>query len=133
MQEEAKTLKQYAREAKMRLKKGFWQNYKSNLDRELVKAEQAGVSASKVKEYYACKVTDDIRSVDEDSESFYCKVKKLLEEEGEVSNALGRLTDEKVFSALSYEEKQRYLLRLSENYLRAVERFKKEKSMTFDK
>ena len=58
---------------------------------------------------------------------------KLLEEEGEVSNALGRLTDEKVFSALSYEEKQRYLLRLSENYLRAVERFKKEKSMTFDK
>ena len=60
MQEEAKTLKQYAREAKMRLKKGFWQNYKSNLDRELVKAEQAGVSASKVKEYYACKVTDDI-------------------------------------------------------------------------
>lgn len=133
MSEEVKTLKQYAREAKDRLKHGFWQNYKNNLDKELLKAKMAGVSESRVKEYYACKVSEDIRSVDEDAETFYRKVKKLLEEEGEVSNALGRLTDQNVFSVLTYEEKQRYLLQLSEKYLRAVERFKKEKSMNFDK
>ena len=133
MQEEARTLKQYAREAKKRLKQGFWQDYRKNLDNEIVKAEQAGVSVSKVKEYYAGIVSSNIKKVDEDKEIFYRKVKKLLEEEGEVSNALGRLTDKEVYGNLSYEEQQRYLLCLSEQYLQAVERFRKEKAMTFDK
>lgn len=132
MQEEVKTLKQYAKEAKKRLKEGFWQDYRKNLDQELVKAEQVGVSASKVKEYYAGRVVENIRSVDEDKETFYRKVKKILEEEGEISNALGRLTDKEVFVSLTYDEQQRYLLSLSEKYLQAVERFKKEKAMNFD-
>lgn len=132
MQEEVKTLKQYAKEAKKRLKEGFWQDYRKNLDQELVKAEQVGVSASKVKEYYAGRVVENIRSVDEDKETFYRKVKKILEEEGEISNALGRLTDKEVFVSLTYDEQQRYLLSLSEKYLQAVERFRKEKAMNFD-
>ena len=132
MQEEVKTLKQYAKEAKKRLKEGFWQDYRKNLDQELVKAEQVGVSASKVKEYYAGRVVENIRSVDEDKETFYRKEKKILEEEGEISNALGRLTDKEVFVSLTYDEQQRYLLSLSEKYLQAVERFRKEKAMNFD-
>ena len=53
----------------------------------------------------------------------------MLDEEGEVSNAIGRLTDKEQFDALSYDEKQRYTLNLSEKYLQAVERYKKEKSL----
>ena len=57
---------------------------------------------------------------------FYEQVKRLLLSEGEVSNAIGRLTDHAVYDTLSYEEKQRYTLDLSERYLRALKRFKRE-------
>jgi len=129
MQEEQKTLKQYCREAKKRLKQGFWQSYRSQLDQELIKAEKAGISTSKVKEYYNQRVAGNIRRVDEESEAFYLKVKKILDEEGEISGVLGRLTDKEYYQTLSYEEQQRYNLSLSERYLKAVERYNKEKSL----
>ena len=44
MQEDLKSLKQYCKEAKKRLKNGFWQNYHSNLKNELDRAEKAGVA-----------------------------------------------------------------------------------------
>ena len=50
----------------------------------------------------------------------------MLLTEGEVSDAIGRLTDKEYYATLSYEEKQRYTLNLSEKYLRALERFRKE-------
>ena len=126
MQETQKTLKQYAKEAKQRLKSGFWQQYKSNLDKKIEQAESTGVSASKVKEYYSQRVYDNIKKPDEDDETFYQKVKKILDEEGEISNAIGRLTDKSLYDNLPYDEKQRYSLKLSERYLKAVERYKKE-------
>ena len=52
MIEQQKSLKQYCREAKKRLKQGFWQNYQKNLDSEIERAERSGVAVSKVKEYY---------------------------------------------------------------------------------
>ena len=54
---------------------------------------------------------------------------ELLDEEGEVANAIGRLTDKEYYSTLSYEEKQRYTLELSNKYLIAVERYRKEKAI----
>ena len=124
--EKQKTLKQYCKEAKKRLKQGFWQNYKNGLEKELEKAEQSGISVSKVKEYYTERVVADIKNTKDDFEIFYLKVKKLLDEEGEVSNAIGRLTEKEVFNQLNYEEKQRYTLDLSQKYLRALERFRNE-------
>ena len=129
MNTQTKSLKQYCKEAKKRLKQGFWLDYKENLDKELVRAEMNGISQSKVKEYYTVKVSEDIKNTKDEFEEFYLKVKKMLDEEGEVSNAIGRLTDKEQFDALSYDEKQRYTLNLSEKYLQAVERYKKEKSL----
>ncbi len=129
MVDEGKTLKQYCKEAKKRLKSGFWQNYHNNLDKEIARAEQSGISTSKVKEYYTVKITGDIKNTKDEFEEFYKKVKLLLDTEGEVSDAIGRLTDKEYFNSLSYEEKQRYSLSLSEKYLKAVERYRKEKSL----
>lgn len=129
--ETQKSVKQYAREAKMRLKHGFWQNYHKNLEDEIEKAKQVGVAESKVIDFYETKVKENIKTTAKSEEMFYKKVKKLLDEEGEVSNALGYLTEKEVYDELSYEEKQRYSLELSERYLKAVERYKKEKSMSF--
>ncbi len=129
MQNGQKTLKQYAKEAKKRLKSGFWQSYNSNLSKEIERAESSGIPSSKIREYYSEKVSNDIKNTKDLDEEFYLKVKKILDEEGEISDALGRLTDTTVFNSLSYEEKQRYSLSLSEKYLKAVERYNKEKSM----
>ena len=128
MKEEVKTLKDYAREAMMRLKRGFWQNYEKDLSDKVSRAEEAGVSASKVKEYCVSRITENIRNHNEAREEFYDKVKKLLDEEGEVSDAIGRLTDKNVLASLDYNEGQRYIMSVSEKYLQAVERYRKEKS-----
>ena len=130
--EEQKSLKQYAREAKMRLKKGFWQNYHKDLDEKMEKATEAGVAPSKVKEYYTYVVSENIKNRKDDEEEFYQKVKKILDEEGEISNAIGRLTDRQAFESMSYNEKQKYTLTLSERYLKAVERYNKEQTISFN-
>ena len=131
MTNEGKSLKQYCKEAKKRLKSGFWQNYKKNLNEDIERARAKGVSTSRVKEYYNERVVETIKQREEDKEEFYLRVKKMLEEEGEVSNAISRLADKEYYQTLSYEEQQRYNLTLSEKYLQALERFKKEKAMDF--
>lgn len=122
---EEKTLKDYCKEAKKRLKNGFWQNYQKGLNDTLNKAKEEGVSESVVKEYYIGAISENIKNTDDDE--FYMKVKNILDSEGEVSDALGRLTDFSVYNSLSYEDKQRYTLSLSERYLKAVEKYNREK------
>ena len=119
-----RTLKMLAKEAKMRMKKGFWERCEEELDARRRDAREQGISESRMERYFVGKVSDSIRG--ETPDEFYLKVKKLLLEEGEVSDAIGRLTDRAYYETLSYEEKQRYNLELSEKYLAALERFKKE-------
>ena len=47
-----KSLKQYAKEAKRRLKSGFWQSYKSEVEERKKQAAFSGVAVSKVVEFY---------------------------------------------------------------------------------
>ena len=110
MRTDGKNFKSVAKEAKLRLKQGFWQNYRNNLQEELVRAKKEGMNESLVERYFAGKVTCTVKG-GQDDEEFYEKVKALLLEEGEVSNAIGRLTDREYYDSLSYEEKQRYTLR----------------------
>jgi hypothetical protein len=131
MSEEIKSLKQYCREAKKRLKSGFWERYRENLEKELEQAKTIGVPESKVREYFTYTVTNGIEEKKDSEQDFYIKVKTLLDSEGEVSNVIGRLTDKEYFDTLSYEEKQRYSLTLSERYLKALERYKKEKALEY--
>ena len=120
----AKSLRELAREAKCRLKSGFWNECKEDLDKNILSARERGINESKVERYFADKITATLNGEKEDE--FYLKVKELLLAEGEVSDAIGRLTDVDYYATLSYEEKQRYNLSLSEKYLRALERFRHE-------
>ena len=124
MSKEVNTLKEEARKAKSRLKKGFWTDCKEDMDERLEKARALGVNESKAGRYFAEQVTKQIAGEKEDA--FYLRVKEMLLSDGEVSDAIGRLTDKPYFDTLSYEEKQRYTLSLSERYLRALERFRRE-------
>lgn len=119
-----RTLKSLAREAKQRMKKGFWKECEEELNSERTHAKEQGINESKMERYFTQKVTDKIKG--EQTDDFYLKVRELLLTEGEVSDAIGRLTDKEYYESLSYSEKQRYTLDLSEKYLRALERFKRE-------
>ena len=120
-----RTLKDEARRAKSRIKSGFWSTCKENMDEHLENARAAGVNESKAGRFFAEQVSAQIAG--EKQDDFYLKVKQMLLAEGEVSNAIGRLTDKAYYDTLSYEEKQRYTLSLSEKYLRALERFRRER------
>lgn len=125
--EGVKSLKDYAKEAKKRLKSSFWQDYKEKVETESKRAEIDGTSKSKVVEYYQNKAKVSIRGVKTEDEEFYLKVKNVLDLYGDVSDALGRLTDKDYYNSLSYEAKQRYMLELSNKYRIAKERYYKEK------
>ena len=119
-----RTLKSLAKEAKMRMKKGFWRECEEKLDSERMHAKEQGINEGKMENYFRQKVETQIRG--ETPDDFYLKVRDMLLAEGEVSDAIGRLTDREYYMTLSYAEKQRYTLELSEKYLRALERFKNE-------
>ncbi|MCM1438115.1 MAG: hypothetical protein NC131_02730 [Roseburia sp.] len=118
-------LKAMAKQAKKRLGNDFWKKCKEDFDATAKLAEKNGKSAVKVKSRMYDRVKSVIRG--EERDEFYLKVKKLLDEHGEVSDALGRLTDREYYASLSYEEKQRYTMELSAKYLAALEKYRAEK------
>ena len=120
-------LKFMAKAAKNRLKSNYWADCKENIEKNTIEAKNKGYSEIKIKSSLKTRVKSEIKG--EKQDEFYLKVKALLDTEGEVSDAIGRLTDREYYSSLSYEEKQRYTLRLSNRYLQALEKYRKEKEL----
>ena len=120
-------IKNLAHAAKQRLKNNFWEDCKKNIDAGATAAKLMGLNEDKVKYSLHTRVQSEIKG--EKQDDFYLKVKALLDKEGEVSDAIGRLTDKEYYETLSYEEKQRYTLSLSSKYLRALEKYRKEKEL----
>lgn len=123
-----KTVKGLGREAKERLKNGFWEK---NKDEVITKMDEYKLSGVSYKEAFALYETRsrEVAAASSENESFYRKVKKILDETGETSDILDRLIDKKQFENLSYEGKQKYLLGLSEKYRAALARYKREANL----
>ena len=120
-------IKVLARAAKQRLKCNFWKDCKKNFDENANGAKERGISEIKVKSSLKGKVKSTIRG--EKDDEFYLKVKAILDKEGEVSDAIGRLTDREHYEKLSYEDKQRYNLDLSNRYLAALSKWRREREL----
>ena len=120
-------LKSAARRAKRRLKTNYWKKCKEAADSTARKAKEMGLNESKVKSGIYDKVRSDVRG--EKPDDFYLRVKQLLDTYGEVSDAIGRLTDRQYYETLTYEEKVRYNLQLSAKYLAALEKYRAEKEI----
>ncbi len=123
------TFKKIAKDAKNRIKSGYWQKSIAEINNGLEYARSNGINESTVKNFYKEKVKSDLREKNAEEEKFYIKVKEILEVHGEVSDILGRLTDKQYLQSLSYEQRQKYLLSLSENYRKALVRYKREKEL----
>ena len=126
---QAKSIKSVAKEAKLRLKNRFWEEYKKEVDSGIKVAEEEGLKVSGVKNYFKNLVIKSLRGASEEDEEFYLRVKEMLDCEGaRPSNALDRLMDKKEFYSLCYAQRERYLFRLSEKYLSACERYDRERN-----
>jgi hypothetical protein len=128
----ARTLKTVARQAKQRIKENFWEGYRIERAARIEIAKQNGVNEQEAERFLSQEIERKIRG-EQQTDAFYERVKAMLLSEGEVSDAIGRLTDYALYETLSYAEKQRYTLALSERYLRALERFKREYAFFYAK
>ena len=120
-------IKHLAHAAKQRLKNNFWEDCKKSIEAGASQAKAMGLNEVKVKTTLHTRVQSEIKG--EKQDEFYLKVKAILDKEGEVSDAIGRLTDREYYETLTYEEKQRYTLTLSSKYLKALEKYRKEKAL----
>ena len=106
--EKGRTLREEARLAKSMMKSGFWKECEADFSVKKEKAREHGLNESKAGRIIKTQVEAQIEGKREDD--FYLRVKEMLLSEGEVSDAIGRLTDRAYYDTLSYAEKQRYTL-----------------------
>lgn len=124
------TFKEYAKRAKERMKNGFWENAKQNLDHEKEVAATLGLNQRKVVEEQHLKLQKQIYDYDGfcEEQEFYSKVVEILDSSEIVSNPLMRLADQKYMESLSPQEKQAYISKLAAKYREAVEKYRRLRS-----
>lgn len=124
-------IKNLAKMAKKRLQTGFWEDYRENVRQKIEIAQNEGIQKSNVINYYRVKAQKQLTKTKQEDDSFYCKVKDILDSFGEVSDMIGRLCDKTAMQSMTFEEKQRYLFELSEHYLVCRERYYNDKKYSF--
>lgn len=122
-------LKSLAKEAKRRMKSGFWEENRDKIGTIKQQAKTQGIESSRIVQYYQTNVIREIKLKNDDNEKFYRKVKSILDSVGEVSDIIRRLIDPEAYNSLPYERKQKYVMELSRKYREALERYKREKKL----
>ena len=77
-------IKSLAKLAKQRLKSGFWEECRENVNESLTRAKEEGENTSNVIRYYKSEVARVISNKNEELELFYVKVKNILDEYGDI-------------------------------------------------
>ena len=119
------TFKQYAKQAKERMKNGFWENAKANLQQEKQVAATMGLNERKVAEVEHKKLHRQIYDYDGfcQDEVFFERVVEILTSKETVLNPIMRLADKQYMEKLSPTEKQQYISKLALKYSQAVEKY----------
>lgn len=123
------SFKTYARQAKQRLRNNFWGEI--ILERnEFKQREQGGANTQGLLVKQKQELRDRIYNTNfESDEQFYLRVKQMLSTDEVITNPIAMLTDKKALQQMSEHQKQTYLLKLSNRYQQAVERFNRETSV----
>ena len=121
------TFKEYARRAKERMKNGFWEQAKQNIQTEKQVAATLGLNTAKVSEEQRRKLQRQIYDYDGfcEEEEFYAKVVAILDSNELVSNPIMRLADQEYMATLSPSERQTYIAKLAAKYRAAVEKYRR--------
>lgn len=130
LEDKMSTFKEYAKRAKERMKNGFWENARQNLEHEKEVAATLGMNPCKVCEEQHQKLRRQIYDYDGfcAEEEFYSKVEAILDSDEIVSNPIMRLADQKYMAKLSPTEKQAYISKIASKYRNAVEKYRRLRS-----
>ena len=119
------TFKEYAKRAKERMKNGFWENAKQDLQHEKEVAATLGLNERQVSREQHQKLQKQIYNYDGfcEDEEFFQKVSIILSGNEVVMNPIMRLADHKYMETLTPKEKQAYIAKLAAKYRAAVEKY----------
>ena len=122
---QTQTFRALARQAKSRMKNGFWEQAKAELAHEKQVAATLGISPHKVAEEQHRKLQRQIYDYDGfcEEQEFYAKVVAILTSNETISNPLMRLADQHYMANLTPEQKQSYIQKLAQKYRQAVEKY----------
>ena len=126
-------LKKRALLAKQRLKMGYWQKMCDERQKTLEQMGNTGESARIVHDLVSEQVRRDEHKAlgygaAAEEEAFYGKVCAILEQDENTLNPIGQLIDRGEFDALDADNKQRYILRLSQKFREMRERYYRERT-----
>ena len=125
------TLKQYAQEAKARLKSGFWEQVKEQRDHDVQNAIRQGKSPDVVyKEYREVLTRKIFENKNDEDEILYQKVCELLSQNQVITNPIGLLADEEKMKDMTPQAKQNYIFQLSAKFKEMKERYHKESQLS---
>ena len=125
------TLKQYAQEAKARLKSGFWEQVKEQRDYDVQNAIRQGKSPDVVyKEYREVLTRKIFENKNDEDEILYQKVCELLSQNQVITNPIGLLADEEKMKDMTPQAKQNYIFQLSAKFKEMKERYHKESQLS---
>ena len=109
------TFKEYAKKAKQRMKNGFWEQAKRDIETEKQVAATQGLNPRKVGEEQHRRLQQQIYDYEGfcEEQEFYKKVEEILDSDETVSNPIMRLADRDYMATLSPLDKQAYLSRVA--------------------
>ena len=124
------TFKEYAKRAKERLKSGFWEQAKQEIQSEKQVAATLGLNTRQVGQEQRRKLQRKIYDYDGfcEEQEFYAKVEEILNSNELVSNPIMRLADQEYMEGLSPAEKQVYISKIATKYREAVDKYKRLRS-----
>lgn len=121
------TIKEYAKEAKARMKNGFWDDVKVKRQNDVEVAATQGRNTDVVFNQYREVLKRKIFENDtKEDEILYQKVCRLLARGGVVINPIGELADKEKMRGMSESAKQHYIFELSNKFRQMKERYYRE-------
>ena len=125
-------LKKRAMLAKQRLRMGYWQQLKEERERVLSKVGDSDANKRMVSEAQRARLKRDTISVingaeAREDEKLYERVCRILDDDEDVMNPIGRLIEHEEYDALDDGGRQRYILELSKKYRELKERYYAER------
>ena len=124
------TFKEYAKRAKERMKNGFWEQAKQNIQTEKQVAATLGLNTRQVGEEERRKLQRRIYDYDGfcEEQEFYAKVEEMLNSDEIISNPIMRLADRDYMSKLTPAERQSYISKIASKYREAVDKYHRLRS-----
>lgn len=122
--------KAYCKKAKSRFKNGYWSNFTKLKEEKLNEAKIVGKNEGEVLRALTNLAKSEIREqsfgVTSDDE-LYKKVVDILNSDEIILNPISRLIDDAYYKSLGENEKQGYILELSQKFARMRNKYEMEK------